>query len=92
MEITFDPSKRQMALEERGLDFAAAAQVFAGRHTVLESAQGGHPERRFVSAGWLGGRMEVLVWTPTQNGRRIISMRHRHAKEERRWREALGGP
>jgi uncharacterized DUF497 family protein len=92
MEITFDASKRRTALRERGLDFADAAQVFAGRHAVLESAQTGRAEPRFVSAGWLAGRMVVLVWTPTPNGRRIISMRHCHAKEERRWRKALGGP
>jgi uncharacterized protein len=30
MAITFDPAKRDKTLEERGLDFADAAQVFAG--------------------------------------------------------------
>jgi uncharacterized DUF497 family protein len=34
----------------------------------------------------------VLVWTPRGTARRIISMRYGNAKEEARWREALGGP
>jgi uncharacterized DUF497 family protein len=91
MEITFDPVKRQTALRERGLDFADAAEVFSGRHTVMRADRDAYPEPRFISAGWLANRMVVLVWTPTASGRRIISMRHRHAKEERRWREILGG-
>jgi uncharacterized DUF497 family protein len=30
MKITFDPEKRDRTLEERGLDFADAAEVFGG--------------------------------------------------------------
>ena len=30
MEITYDPAKREWTLRERGLDFEAAEQVFAG--------------------------------------------------------------
>lgn len=80
MKITYDSAKRATTLRERGLDFEDAAEVFAGEHTV---------EPRFISAGYLRGRMVVLVWTPTENGRRIISMRYCHAKEEKRWREDL---
>ena len=31
MQISFDPPKRDKTLLERGLDFAAAAEIFAGR-------------------------------------------------------------
>jgi uncharacterized protein len=36
MGITFDPAKRARTLAERGLDFADAAEVFAGadRHII----------------------------------------------------------
>jgi uncharacterized protein len=34
VRITFDPAKRAATLEHRGLDFADAAEVFAGLHTV----------------------------------------------------------
>jgi len=80
VQITYDPAKRATTLRERELDFEDAAEVFAGKHTV---------EPRFMSAGYLRGRMVVLVWAPTENGRRIISMRYCHAKEEKYWREVL---
>jgi uncharacterized protein len=31
MKITFDPAKRAITLSDRGLDFADAAEVFAGK-------------------------------------------------------------
>jgi uncharacterized protein len=45
---------------------------------------------RFISAGYLRGRMVVIVWTPRKDARHIISMRYCHAKEERRWRAQIG--
>jgi uncharacterized DUF497 family protein len=90
MRITFDPGKRDRTLHERGLDFAAAAQVFAGRHATMPDGRRDYGEPRFITAGFLGGRMVVLVWTPRGSGRRIISMRHAHGKEEARWKEHLG--
>jgi uncharacterized DUF497 family protein len=43
MRITFDPSKRARTLAERGLDFADAAQIFAGLHATLEDTRRGPP-------------------------------------------------
>jgi uncharacterized DUF497 family protein len=74
VRITFDPTKRDLTPRHRGLDFAAAAEVFADRH---------------ITVGILAGRVVVIVWTPREGGRRIISMRHAHAKEARRWRDTL---
>ena len=34
MKISYDPVKRAKTLKERGLDFADAAEVFAGEFTV----------------------------------------------------------
>lgn len=90
MDITFDPVKREKTRAERGLDFADAEKVFAGRHTVQPDDRFDYGEERFITAGFLGGRMVVLVWTPRENARHVISMRHCHEKEERRWRKHLG--
>jgi uncharacterized DUF497 family protein len=89
MLISFDPAKRDLTVQERGLDFADAAEVFAGRHTVVEDDRFEYGEKRFISAGFLRARMVVLVWTPRGDARHIISMRYCHAKEERRWRKHL---
>ncbi|MCA3304043.1 MAG: BrnT family toxin [Roseomonas sp.] len=90
MRIKFDPAKRAKTLAERGLDFADAAQIFTGLHATLEDARRDYGEKRFISAGFLDGRLVVLVWTPRGAARRIVSMRHAHAEEETRWRQYLG--
>jgi uncharacterized DUF497 family protein len=92
VDITFDPAKRKKTLEERGLDFADAAEVFADQVVTLEDERTDYGEKRFVSAGNLAGRMVVVVWTPRGAARHVISMRHAHAKEARRWAKRVGGP
>jgi uncharacterized protein len=63
-----------MTLAERGLDFAEAELVFEGRTTTLPDERRNYGEPRFITAGWLRDRFVVVVWTPRDGGRRIISM------------------
>ena len=90
MRITFDSAKRDKTLSERGLDFADAAAVFAGVTLDLIDDRFTYPEVRWITAGYLKGRMVVLVWTPEDGGRRIISMRKANDREQARWKDALG--
>ena len=90
MRITFEPVKREWTRKARDLDFAEAAEVFAGPHTILADDRFDYGEPRYISAGYLRGRMVVIVWTPRDDARHIISMRHCHEKEARRWRKYLG--
>ena len=90
MRITFEPVKREWTRKARDLDFAEAAEVFAGPHTILADDRFDYGEPRYISAGYLRGRMVVIVWTPRDDARPIISMRHCHEKEARRWRKYLG--
>lgn len=48
MRITFDPSKRERTLTERGLDFAQAAAVFDGDHLTFEDDRQDYGERRLI--------------------------------------------
>ncbi len=90
MAITWDEAKRRRTLVKRGPDFADAELVFAGRITTLPDARRDYAEPRFITAGWLRGRFVVLVWTPRDGGRRIISMRYGHADEEAYYEEQMG--
>jgi uncharacterized protein len=90
MTITFDSAKRDRTLAERGLDFADAGRIFDGPAATLPDDRQEYGEPRFITGGWLDGRFVVVVWTPRDGGRRIISMRHGHGDEERRFREQLG--
>jgi uncharacterized DUF497 family protein len=40
IEITFDPVKRDVTLKRRGLDFARAADVFAGDAVTIADIMG----------------------------------------------------
>jgi uncharacterized DUF497 family protein len=90
MRITWDETKRRKTLKERGLDFADAEQVFAGRAMTLPDDRRRHGESRFITAGRLRGRFVVVVWTPRGGGRRVISMRYGHADEETYYEEQMG--
>ena len=85
MDISFDPEKRAATLKHRGLDFADAGLVFAGRTVNVQDARRDYGEDRFITAGHLAGRCVMLVWTPRGDARRIISMRYAHGDEEARW-------
>jgi uncharacterized DUF497 family protein len=89
VRITFDPAKQAATLAGRGLDFADADKVFAGTHATAPDERRDYGERRFVTAGFLSGRLVVVVWTLRGDSRRIISMRYGHAKEAERWEAAL---
>jgi uncharacterized DUF497 family protein len=90
VRIIFDPAKRAATLAHRGLDFADAAAVFAGRHATALDDRRDSGEARFITAGVFHQRLVVIVWTPGGEARRIISMRYGHAKEARRWEHAFG--
>ena len=68
LEITGDEAKRLATLAERGLDFADAALVFIGRTMMLPDERRDCGEPRFITAGRLGGRFIVMVWTPRDGG------------------------
>jgi uncharacterized DUF497 family protein len=87
---SWDETKRQRTLAERGLDFADAELVFAGLRITLLDDRNDYGEPRFITAGYLRGRFTVFVWTPRDSGRHIISMRHGHADEEAYYREQMG--
>jgi uncharacterized DUF497 family protein len=90
MKTTFDPAKRDWTLAYRGLDFAVDAEkVFSGETVTMIDDRFEYGEVRRISAGFLGDRMVVIVWTERDTSRHIISMRYCHDKEEKRWRKIL---
>ena len=90
MEVSFNPEKRAWTLAERGLDYADAPRVFEGATLTLEDDRFDYPEPRYQTYGRLGERLVLVVWTPTDAGIRVISMRNCHDKESRRIAPRLG--
>jgi len=90
MAITFDPAKRDRTLTERNLDFADAEAVFAGPLVENPDDRFDYGEERFITVGYLGERMVVVVWTARGEDRHIISTRKANEREQERYREQLG--
>jgi uncharacterized protein len=88
--IEFDPDKRERTVQERGLDFARCGEVFEGRHVTFEDTRIDYEESRFITLGWLGDRVVVLVWTPRLEARRIISLRKANDREKAVFLQRMG--
>ena len=82
MKIAYDPIKRDLTLEARGLDMAEAAGIFATELFTVEDDRLDYGETRLMTVGFLGGHMVVLIWTARGTTRRIISLRKANAREK----------
>ena len=85
MEISFDPVKRAQTLAERALDFADAAEVFAGRVLEAPDLRKDYGEVRIITIGFLHNRMVVVGWTPRNGARHVFTMRKANFREQQRY-------
>ena len=90
MRITYDLNKQRKCLHERGLDFNDAAKVFSGTTLNDLDDRFDYGEDRWVTVGMLYEAVVVVVWTETQRGRRIISMRKAEDNEQGDYYEQVG--
>lgn len=89
MKIEFDPDKRLKTLEERGLDFLDARLVLQNAIDTVPDLRFDYPEDRYVTFGRLGDRLAVIVWSPVQEGVRVISMRKANSREQQRYKNRM---
>ena len=90
MKITFDPRKRDLTLIDRGLDFADAAQVFAGPTFEAEDQRYDYGEKRIICFGLLSERLVVVGYTPRGADRHVFSMRKANDREQARIGPIIG--
>ena len=81
MRVTYDPSKRRRTLEERGLDFESALDVFEGLTLEVEDTRRDYGEKRILCVGFLDRRMVMVGYTPRGTARHIFSMRRCNERE-----------
>ena len=84
MRISYDPDKRQKTLDERGLDFEDAPEVFSGLTFEVEDTRQDYGETRMICFGYLASRMIVVGYTPRGAVRHIFSMRKANEREQGR--------
>lgn len=84
MRITYGPAKRERALQNRGLDFEDAPEVFRELTVEVEDLRKDYGERRIICFGMLQGRLVVVGYTPRGSSRHIFSMRKANGREKAR--------
>ncbi|MGH8550836.1 MAG: BrnT family toxin [Methylococcales bacterium] len=82
MQFTWHEPKRQANLEKHGMDFADAAQVFAGPTFTFKADREDYGEQRWIMLGLLVEKVLVIVHTETEDEIRVISMREADKDEQ----------
>lgn len=85
MPITFDPVKSERNAAQRGLPLDVAEGFLFETAVIRQDTRFAYPERRFQAIGEIEGRIVMLVFTPTADGFRVISLRTANRKERTRW-------
>lgn len=84
MRVSYDSSKRDKALADRGLDFEDAQAIFEGLTVEVEDTRKDYGEKRIICYGLLAGRMVVVGYTPPGTVRHVFSMRKANDREQTR--------
>ena len=89
MQFEWDEAKSDATFEQRGFDFAYAAQVFDDPLRIeRKDARKDYGEPRWQTIGTIEGRVFLVGYTPRGAVIRIISARRAHDSEERAYRNA----
>ncbi|CAK0767321.1 conserved hypothetical protein [uncultured Gammaproteobacteria bacterium] len=83
--IIWDETKRAVNLAKHGVDFADVAAFEWGTAMTELDDRADYQEARFVSLGFIGQRLHVMIWTNRDGGQRIISLRKANPRETRRY-------
>ncbi len=81
----WDEEKNRWTREHRGLDFSIVYEFDWEKAVVTEDKRKEYGELRFLAYGMVGDRLLNIVFTPRGDTMRIISMRHVHRKEGKRY-------
>jgi uncharacterized DUF497 family protein len=90
VRISYDLTKREKTLAERGLDFEDAIAVFGGLTVEVEDVRKEYGERRVLCFGLLDGRLVVVGYTPRGSVRHVFSMRKANHREQARLASYFG--
>lgn len=82
MNFEWDEAKSETCFQERGFDFAYAAQAFFDPNRFVRAdTRHSYGEERYQLVGRIEQRLFVVVYTPRQDALRIISARKANQRE-----------
>jgi hypothetical protein len=96
VRFEWDPAKSARNFRDRGFDFSAAAQIFAGFTLERPDARRDYGEHRVIAVGTVATVALTVVYTDRQDRtgviRRIISARRSNGHEWERYEKARHSP
>lgn len=85
MPITFDAAKSEWNPQERGMPFTMAERFDFDTALVREDVRETYAEPRFQALGKIGREVVFLVFSPTEDGFRVISLRKAAKQKHSVW-------
>mgnify|MGYP001318969273 FL=1 len=90
MSADFDPKKDAVNLKRHGVSLSEGDGVLNDPLALTVEDDSAEGEHRFVTIGMnLLGSLMVVVYTPRQDGARIISVRKADPKERRNYEKSI---
>ena len=89
MNISYDPIKNQKNINERGLSFDDVRYFDWDSARVAIDERFDYGEIRYIALGFMADRLHVLVFTPTDDGIRVISFRKANQREIKHYEQAF---
>lgn len=87
MDISYDPDKNARNIEDRGIPFELAANFDFATALIWVDTCKAYTEVRYSALGRLNGRVHSLVFTETERGIRVISLRKANQREIKRYEQ-----
>jgi uncharacterized protein len=85
VEIAFDPAKDASNIRKHGISLAAAAHLDWDSLVEFLDERFEYGENRFIGYGPIDGRLYCVVYTETDAGVRVISLRKANKREVARY-------
>jgi uncharacterized protein len=89
MKIEFDHDKNARNIEIRGISFEQAAEFEWNGALIIPDMRRVYGEKRFRAFGLIGKRLHAMVFTPRDNGIRVISLRKTNHREVLRYESQI---
>lgn len=90
MKLEWDEAKNAANVEKHGFDFNNARELLEGDRLSFLDDRKDYGEMRFITLGYIGGRLSVPVYTQRVSGTiRIISLRKANQREKERFEKRI---
>ncbi|MBN4075105.1 MAG: hypothetical protein COA71_01135 [SAR86 cluster bacterium] len=87
MSISYDPTKNQQNIEERGLSFDLVTELDWDTAWIYEDERNDYGEARFAAYSMLGERLHFICFSEIEKGIRVISFRKANRREVKRYEQ-----